>query len=368
MTIYFEFIEGQSLGKIISSGSFPSIEEARRWFTQIASALEHAHALGTVHRDVKPDNIIISADKSSAHLVDFGIALTASDAKRITDSGYVVGTPGYMSPEQMEGKDLDGAADMYSLGITLYETLCGHLPQAAHYNSLSDANEAIPPAIDDLIQGCLAPDKKLRVATSADFITKLRSAFRTDVPLSVLLTDARLHELHAALRGMSAEEFKDKPKGQKLLVINRVKDLMRSQAGQLLRPTAEMIALLVQLAIYEPQQQYKIIADAGFDWGFLKFYGDWQGDQTIRTSLISACKRASSQGHGVLSGAVLEFVNNQRIDEWAGWQRHDLRFVVMALLANPSSDEFADNLAELYDRINEISHKPTNGELFNGGV
>jgi serine/threonine protein kinase len=358
MIIYFEFIEGHALGQIIKSDAPPSVEECRRWFTQIALALGHAHGMHIIHRDVKPANIIISTDRTTAHLVDFGLALSLSSGQRLTESGYVAGTLGYMSPEQMEGKELDGAADLYSLGMTLYEALAGHLPQAGHpYVSLSDANESIPPAIDALIQSCLVPDKALRLQKTDEFISKLKSAFRTDVPLSVLLIDARLHELHAALRGMSPEEFKDKPKGQRLLVINRVKDLMRTQSRGLVRPTAEMIALLTRLAVYEPEGHYKAIVEGAFEWGFKKWYGEsWQGDPDIRNSLTSAGRVAHEQSHSVIAKAFLAFAQESPIEDQPRWYLHDLRAMAMVLLANPISDIHADALAELYDKINMISH------------
>jgi serine/threonine-protein kinase len=148
MEIYIAFIEGQPLREVIKQGIIPSMDQTRRWFTQVAAALEHAHGLGIVHRDIKPDNIIISADKENAILVDFGIVLTADDVKKLTGTGYVIGTPAYMSPEQSSGEKIDRRSDLYSLGITLYESLSGHLPHPGGYQPLADANEAIPPGFN----------------------------------------------------------------------------------------------------------------------------------------------------------------------------------------------------------------------------
>ena len=207
MYIFFEFVDGQALRELIKGEATPPLEKIRRWFTQVAAALDHAHSKGIVHRDVKPDNIIISTDHENATLVDFGIALTADDAKSLTPEGYVIGTPAYMSPEQANDEELDGRSDLYSLGITLYETLSGHLPHPGGYQSLADQNEAIPPSFDDLIKSCLAQDRNVRIQSAQEFIKQIRFVFRTDVPLSTLLTEARLHEICAALRQMSAEDF-----------------------------------------------------------------------------------------------------------------------------------------------------------------
>jgi serine/threonine protein kinase len=356
MSIYFEFIEGRSLRTLIQEHYIPSIEDVRTWFIQVGSALEHAHELGIVHRDIKPDNIIISKDNTNATLVDFGIALTQEDVDRLTSDGYVIGTPGYMSPEQTNGKLLDGRSDLYSLGITLYETLSGHLPTAADYQSLSDDNEAIPPSFDNLIKDCLAQNPNLRIPSAKAFVKELSTTLRTDIPLSELLTDARLHEIVAALQQLSADDFASKPKGQRLLIINRLRDLVRSDKKALLRPTAELITLLIRLAIHEPISQYSYIAKVGFEWGFDKYFNTWQGDQTIRDALISAAKAAGNDNHSVLSEEFLNLLAEKDIADLPSWYIHDLRIVATALLANPACGDEAEALAEMYNEINAVSH------------
>ena len=141
----------------ILTGGVAGLQECRVWFDQLASALEHAHERGIIHRDVKPENMIVSPDKKHCYLVDFGIALSQKELQRHTGSDTLIGTVGYMSPEHEEGKELDPSDDLFVLGGCLYEALCGHRIQQGEYQPLNASNELIPPAIDNLVQKCIAP-------------------------------------------------------------------------------------------------------------------------------------------------------------------------------------------------------------------
>ncbi len=126
--IYFvmKLLRGQSLSaRLEQRGRLPAAE-VRRILVETASALGHAHARGIVHRDVKPDNIMLDADGRCV-MTDFGIARSASESK-LTATGMSIGTPRYMSPEQARARDVDGRGDLYSLGIVGYECLTGHVP------------------------------------------------------------------------------------------------------------------------------------------------------------------------------------------------------------------------------------------------
>src|SRR6185295_17470750 len=121
------FIEGEALADRIRDRGPLTPAEAVRIFREVAWALAYAHARGVVHRDVKPENILLDRQTGHALVSDFGIARQA-DASRLTQAGLVLGTFHYMSPEQVSGADLDGRSDVYSLGIVMYQALSGKLP------------------------------------------------------------------------------------------------------------------------------------------------------------------------------------------------------------------------------------------------
>ncbi len=128
--IYFlnmRFIEGQPLGRLLASGGRLPVRDALLIARQAADALDYAHKNMIVHRDVKPGNIMLDAEKR-ATLVDFGLTKTIGGDANLTSADIVVGTVFYVSPEQAEGRPVDGRTDLYSLGITLFEMLTGRVP------------------------------------------------------------------------------------------------------------------------------------------------------------------------------------------------------------------------------------------------
>jgi serine/threonine protein kinase len=131
-----EFIEGRSLTDIIQEEGSLTPARAASILHQAADGLQVAHDSGIVHRDLKPDNIMIAKGRDGADVVkvvDFGIAKAhTSDAQKVTKTGLVVGTPEYMSPEQLAGDKLDGRSDIYSLALVGFNMLTGHLPFPSH--------------------------------------------------------------------------------------------------------------------------------------------------------------------------------------------------------------------------------------------
>ncbi len=127
--LIMEYVDGQGLDELIKAQHSPiNIERAKKLMTQILQAFLYAHKNGIVHRDVKPSNILVTAD-DQIKVLDFGIAkLVGDDQHHLTKTGTQIGTVYYMSPEQVKGKELDHRSDIYSLGVTFYELLSGVCP------------------------------------------------------------------------------------------------------------------------------------------------------------------------------------------------------------------------------------------------
>jgi serine/threonine protein kinase len=167
------YVRGESLRSRLRRGL--SLTSARRILVELADALDHAHRQGVVHRDVKPDNVLLDDESGRAMLTDFGIARRDTH-KGLTTAGSVVGTPHYMSPEQASGTTaLDGRSDIYSLGVMGYAMLCGRLPfdgptvsdvLVQHMTRepvpLRSVAPAIPEALAAVVSRCLAKDPRDR--------------------------------------------------------------------------------------------------------------------------------------------------------------------------------------------------------------
>lgn len=125
-------ITGGNLASLLAREPRQPVEEVRRVVAEIADALAYAHARGVIHRDIKPDNILLDAHNGRSSVTDFGIARAIEAGTRLTLTGVAVGTPTYMSPEQALGeRDVDGRTDLYSLGVVAYQMLTGQVPFTA---------------------------------------------------------------------------------------------------------------------------------------------------------------------------------------------------------------------------------------------
>ncbi|MGB7280815.1 MAG: protein kinase [Candidatus Acidiferrum sp.] len=196
--IVMEFIEGQSLKTLMNAHGPLPVSRTCSIIKQAAAALEAAHELGLVHRDIKPDNIVLvfSHGEEVAKVLDFGIAKirgaqSSAPGMALTATGMVIGTPPYMSPEQAKGSDsdeLDGRSDIYSLGVLMYQMLTGALPLKADtpLNMLfaqiqtpptpiyeAGRGLSIPAAVGSLVMKCLEKDPAHRPQTGRDLIVAL---------------------------------------------------------------------------------------------------------------------------------------------------------------------------------------------------
>jgi eukaryotic-like serine/threonine-protein kinase len=193
--IVMEYLEGGSVYERLQSGRVPRAL-ALTWLAQTAEALDRAHASGIVHRDVKPANLLLDRD-GNVHVSDFGIA-SASGADMLTAPGTVLGTAGYLSPEQARGEPATPASDRYALGVVAFELLTGRRPFAgdtptteafAHLNAsiprAVDVDPRLPPALDTVFESALAKDPVARPATARELVAGLRGALDTKpVPVS----------------------------------------------------------------------------------------------------------------------------------------------------------------------------------------
>lgn len=191
------YIEGESLRqRIIRHKSFP-IEDALRFATEISNALGYAHDRGLIHRDIKPENVLLS--NGIALVADFGIArlINAGEQPALTMANAVIGTPAYMSPEQLEQvAAIDGRADLYSLGCVLYEMLVGTPPFTGPLHSLAyqhvstepravtESRPEVPSYVAQAIRKLLAKKPADRYATAAEFVRAITSASTDAATLS----------------------------------------------------------------------------------------------------------------------------------------------------------------------------------------
>ncbi len=182
--IAMQLVSGQPFSERIRSGPLPP-DDVLNVARNVAEALDHAHRLGVIHRDIKPDNIMIDQE-GRVKIMDFGLAKAEAFDAKITESGVFLGTPEYSSPEQCESQDVDGRSDLYSLGVVLYEALTGQVPHSAETpyslfkkivddppTPIRDINPDVPSTVAALVDRLMHKDREKRYQTARELINDI---------------------------------------------------------------------------------------------------------------------------------------------------------------------------------------------------
>ncbi|HEY2628744.1 MAG TPA: serine/threonine-protein kinase [Usitatibacter sp.] len=185
--IAMEFLKGKDLAPYTKQPNLLPPDKVLFIVERVGDALSYAHSMGIVHRDIKPANIMYELESDTVKVTDFGIARITDSSK--TKTGMVLGTPSYMSPEQLAGKKIDGRSDIFSLGVTLFQMLAGRLPFEGEsmtqlmfaiannpHPQIREINPTLPPWIDAVIDKVLAKDYEKRYQTGAELAAAIREA------------------------------------------------------------------------------------------------------------------------------------------------------------------------------------------------
>jgi serine/threonine-protein kinase len=183
------YVSGDNLAKRLHDRGVLAVEEVRRITREVGDALAYAHERGVVHRDIKPDNILLDAGTGRTMVTDFGIARAASGdgENRLTATGMAIGTPAYMSPEQAAGdREIDGRSDLYSLGVVAYQMLVGEPPFVANSTPamlvkhiserptpVTQRRSDVPNDLSRAVMVCLEKDPSMRFPSAGALVTAL---------------------------------------------------------------------------------------------------------------------------------------------------------------------------------------------------
>ena len=184
--IAMEFLKGKDLAPYIKPDNLLPLPKVMSIVARVAEALSYAHTNNVVHRDIKPANIMYELESDTVKVTDFGIARITDSSK--TKTGMVLGTPSYMSPEQLSGKKIQGSSDLFSLGVTLYQMSCGHLPFSGdsmaqlmfkianepHVDILT-RNADLPPCLVEIVNKALAKQPEDRYQTGDELAQAIRA-------------------------------------------------------------------------------------------------------------------------------------------------------------------------------------------------
>ncbi len=183
--LVLELLEGESMASRLVRGV--PLPLAYRWLDELADALSAVHEAGVVHRDVKPANVFVLSDDEHIKLIDFGLSKAKQD-DTVSEAGEIIGTPGYLAPEQVLDQTVDSRTDVHGFGVTAYELITGHRAFGGHFDeAIMAVLGRLPPAarlhrpeisrkVEDVLRKALAKDPAERYADAAELLRAWRSA------------------------------------------------------------------------------------------------------------------------------------------------------------------------------------------------
>lgn len=354
ISIFIEWIDGITLEDQLRKEKTLSIESTLSFFNDLCSALHFAHANNIYHRDIKPSNIIIRKGSNSCVLVDFGIALNGETSCAITQTGGVIGTPGYMAPEQINGGEINATTDIYSLAIVLYECLAGNKISISEYHKLSTINSEVPDSVDDLITLCVNETQAKRIQTANDFYQRLTSAFnikRTD-GLSVF-KEGSLKDICVYLEQLNAEEFKSIPEGHKSILLARIDDLLACDSYHIRNSIARLLCAILNLC--HDENSFSSYVKQALKYAFIIEYSPkWIGNVFLRRKLFDIIPNASLENIKAFEEeipAILEELStNPKAEVVRKGFYEELKKIIMAILGrNYNPSEMSKQLKRVYE-------------------
>jgi WD40 repeat protein len=355
--IAMRYVRGRDLKERLRSSRL-NPGEAVAMLAQVASALDAAHARGLVHRDVKPSNVLLDRGarpdgSDHAYLADFGLTKRVSDGAGVADDGHLMGTIDYVAPEQIAGEELDGRADVYSLGCVLYESLAGRPPFSGdsdlavvfgHLESeppaLSAARPELPPALDSVVARALAKEPDRRYASCRELARAALAVTVDDASRRLADTASRaatgrteLNEVEAELAGQVTE----------LQLAHEQARALSDPATA--RPAAEGICPFKGLASFEP-------VDAEYYFGRERLVAELVA-RLVGSGFLGIVGPSGSGKSSVLRAGLLPALASGVLPGSADWRRWLLRpgdrpmEALGAVLAAGAEDPLAEALDSL---------------------
>jgi serine/threonine-protein kinase len=250
-----EYVEGRSASELLPAAAGMDQELALDIVTQIARALDYAHRHGVVHRDIKPDNILVTKERV-AKLCDFGLACRTGDETRLTQAGMAMGTPNYISPEQARGeRDIDVRSDIYSLGATFYHLVTGRTPfegdsaavvMTKHLGEQApwprDVNPEVSEHVCRIIERMMAKSREGRYGTPAELVTDLELVAAGKVPRGRAPAAGR-SSIGRSSAGRQPARAAGRPRGHRRPGVRRERSFGDTHAAEPLEPVGRRLRL-----------------------------------------------------------------------------------------------------------------------------